>query len=93
MTELTNIAADLIQGAEAIAEFCRECGLKTMNAKKVCQWREAGKLPVGKVGGHLIASKSAIAAALVEAATKAASPPPIAAPVRPSVKRRYGRSA
>lgn len=87
MDELTNIAADLIQGAEAIAEFCRQCGLITMNAKKVCQWREAGKLPVGKVGGHLIASKSAIADALVKAATLSTIPATYV-PSRP-LKRRH----
>lgn len=91
MTEPTNISADLIQGAEAIAEFCRQCGLTTMNAKKVCQWREAGKLPVGKVGGHLIASKSAIADALVKAAT-ITSAPATYTPPRPLVKR-HRRSA
>ena len=93
MNSVTNIAADLIQGAEAIAEFCRQCGLRTMNAKKVCQWRESGKLPVGKVGGHLIASKSAIADALVKAATTATTPPANYAPPRPLVKRRYRRAA
>jgi hypothetical protein len=62
-----------------------------MNAKKVCQWREAGKLPVGKVGGHLIASKSAITAALLSAATMAI-PPVVHAPARPRV-RRHRRAA
>jgi hypothetical protein len=90
MTNLTTAAADLLQGAETIAEFCRRCGLTTMNAKKVCQWREAGKLPVGKVGGHLIASKSAITAALINAATTVI-PPATSIPTFPVVKRRSRR--
>jgi hypothetical protein len=92
MTDLTIAAADLLQGAEAIAEFCRQCGLTAMNRKKVCQWREAGKLPVGKVGGHLIASKTAITAALTNAATKVAPPATYASP-RSRVTRRHRRSA
>jgi len=59
---------DLLQGANAIAEFCRQCGLP-MTTKKVFHWREAGKLPIGKVGNHLIASKSAIRQFLADAAT------------------------
>jgi hypothetical protein len=70
---MSDTILDLLQGAEAIAEFCRQCGLP-MTAKKVFHWREAGKLPVGKVGGHLIASKSAIRQFLVDAATKAIPP-------------------
>jgi hypothetical protein len=92
MIDANTAAADLLQGAETIAVFCRQCGLITMNAKKVCQWREAGKLPVGKVGGHLIASKAAITAALLSAAT-ATIPPVTHVPVRPLVHRRHRRSA
>ena len=92
MTDTTNFTADLLQGANSIAAFCRELGLFDMNAKKVCQWRETGKLPVGKVGGHLIASKSAITAAILNAA-KTASPLATRAPARSPIKRRYRRSA
>lgn len=92
MSDVGNTTADLLQGAEAIAEFCKMCGLTAMNPKKVCQWREAGKLPVGKVGGHLIASKSAITAALLNAATTTIQPVPHA-PVRRCVHRRHRRAA
>ena len=91
MTDTTNFAADLLQGAEAISEFCRQLGLVDMNPKKVCQWREAKKLPVGKVGGHLIACKSAITAALINAATTAMSPATTVS--APSLRKpRYRRS-
>ena len=92
MSDVENTAADLLQGAEAIAEFCKICGLTAMNPKKVCQWREAGKLPVGKVGGHLIASKSAITAALLDAATTTIRSVPHA-PARPFIHRRHRRAA
>jgi hypothetical protein len=64
---------DLLQGGKAIAEFCRQCGLTGTTPKKVAQWREAGKLPVGKVGGHLIASKANIRQFLLAAATRKAA--------------------
>lgn len=91
MNDITNFATDLLQGAEAIAEFCRQLGLVDMNPKKVCQWREARKLPVGKVGGHLIASKSAITAALIAAATTVV--PSATSVSAPSLRKpRYRRS-
>jgi hypothetical protein len=82
MTDITNFATDFLQGAEAISEFCRQLGLVDMNPKKVCQWREARKLPVGKVGGHLIASKSAITAALIAGRRQRFRPPPPCRPLR-----------
>jgi hypothetical protein len=69
MSDIDTIAADLLQGAKAIAEFCRQCGLTAMTPKKVSQWREIDKLPVGKIGGHLIASKTKIREFLTKAAT------------------------
>jgi len=50
---------DFLVGATAIADFLREIGIP-MTRTRVYQWIEAGKLPAGRVGASLVASRSAI---------------------------------
>jgi hypothetical protein len=73
------VEADLIWGAQAIAEFLRhECGIATMTRAKAYQWAARKKIPAGKLGGLLFASRSGIKKHLAEKLGAATGPLPSA---------------